>query len=271
MKPTGPAAKISWRQVDAADVLSGMSALRDPKESLGAIYDYLVEPEVYLEWAESELDEIAADSTTESRKCSNAVSHAKRAIDAMFDAYLQGSWLDSKLRSRAMFSEKCTLLERLFRERFPGTLVEQTIATPRNDSEHQYHSPTKKEARLALDAARAVVTALPPRRDPLKTPVLSGRIPNERLMSSDGGSYAHFKGIKEDFAVTRRCSDSVIRAGVGTRISDLEAEIIYAELSAFSVDQLFELIDWWDKLEMSTAMDVGTLDHMFANFGLDIP
>lgn len=145
-----------------ADVLSAIRTIH-PLDGDGRTISYSGEDvDTLLGWgmAELRLAESTAIAADQRRHTSQAVTHAKRAIDCLFDAYLERDYLNVHLGERPMFSKKLLLLKERLGDQLPWRLVPAIIARPRDTSEHERQAPTIEEAGVAVEAARSIVAAM---------------------------------------------------------------------------------------------------------------
>ena len=96
--PVSMIPKVTWRPVLPADVLSALKTL-GPLRGFGRIIAYRGQDvETLLGWTFSELDlaEKATSTDDKERHASQVVVHAKKALDCLFDAYLERDFLGAE-------------------------------------------------------------------------------------------------------------------------------------------------------------------------------
>jgi hypothetical protein len=239
---------VTWQPVAVADVFSGLEAL--PRDR-GHIKGRLVRAEgegveTFVEWAKAELELAERTAPKEiGRHTTQAVGHAKRALDSLFNQYLRRDWLDLRLRERAQFSEKLALLRKRPGLWTPWRLIPRIIADPRDQAEHEHTAPSLEDAALAVEAAEAVSIGMMTKSDPTRGYVVDGFLTGG-FSSGPWGHHQYFNGFGGPFALTWRGSDDVVRVVVGRSDSQNMAECIYCDLSEMTLEQHFDLLRWWD-------------------------
>src|SRR5688572_18189530 len=104
--------KIHWVPGQPEDILSALEATPRAYPHYRAIDEKGDTYRTQLTWARAALQEAeAAGATDRGRQTGQAVTHAKRSLDALFDAFLERDYLDIHLRPRAQFSAKVQLLK----------------------------------------------------------------------------------------------------------------------------------------------------------------
>jgi hypothetical protein len=221
-------------------------------------------------WAVSELEQAEHASCDVDRRkhTTHAVGHAKRAVDCLFDAYLERDYLDIHLAPRAMFSAKLKLLKERFKQ-LPWRLIPAIVADPRDTAEHEREAPSVQDAGIAVEAARAVVTAMRSVSDPLSGPALAGQL----SISWSAGELWEVRvpGLPSHFLWIWRCADGVARAGVGTSSAVDTAEVLYADLRTFSLQEHLSLLQAFDALPFMWRVSEAIVGRAFALAGLDQP
>src|SRR5262245_27773350 len=107
------APRVIWNDVNPADILSGLRTLGSLSPS-GRLIAYRGEPVDKLlicagqELALAEHAPVADDD--QRRHASQAVGHAKKAVDCLLDAYLERDFLSVHLRPRAGFIAKLKMV-----------------------------------------------------------------------------------------------------------------------------------------------------------------
>jgi len=266
--------KVTWRQVAPADVLSALSTLGRPRIN-GRIIAYRGQDvETLLAWAFSELDlaEKAATKNDQERHASQVVIHAMKALDCLFDAYLERDFLDVHLRDRAGFSEKLALLKGRLGERLPWRLVPAVVADPRDVSEHSRVAPSLESAGLAAEAAKVTVEAMVAASNPLHGPALAGSF-EQGWSSGAWGHHVYVAAFPAEFAWGWRCADRIPRMGVGVRVLGAKdaAEIHYCGLKQFTTEQHLEALRLWDMFESWSWMSEPLVGQLIKLAGLDQP
>jgi hypothetical protein len=266
--------KVTWRRVLPADVLSALKTL-GPLRSAGRIIRYRGQDvETLLGWAFTELDlaEKATSVDEKARHASQVVVHAKKALDCLFDAYLERDFLDIRLRPRAGFSEKLELLKNRLGGRLPWRLVPAAVAEPRDDSEHSRVPPPPERAGVAAEAAKMTIEAMVAASNPLHGPAHAGSF-GWGMRSTDSGYYQYVTGFPEQFAWLWRCSDGIPRIGIGVSTSDATdtAEVCYCDLEQFALAEHLEALQLWEQFEPWSWMSERAVREMMQLAGLDQP
>lgn len=245
--PPSMSPNVAWRRVVPADVISGLKAL-GCLDGEGIRIAYRGEDvHSLLQWAFTEL-ELAEKSSVEDdrrRHASHVVTHAKKAIDGLFDAYLERDFLDARLGPRATFSRKMSLLRMRHNVELPWRLIPAIVGNPRNTSEHQRIAPTVEEAGIAAEAARVIVRAMKAASDPLNGHAILGTFPGG-TMRGPWGVHVHVDSFPEAFGWFWRGSDGVPRTGVGVSDGRQTAEVQYSNISDFTEEQHMDLLATWD-------------------------
>jgi hypothetical protein len=243
VKPT-----VTWQHAVFADVLSGLEALpQNACHISGRVVSCEGEGvETFIGWGKAEVESARrATSADLGRHTTQAVTHAKRALDSLFDQYLKRDWLDVRLKPRSQFSQKLALLRQRPGLWVPEQLIPRIIAAPRDKVEHQHIAPSLDDAVLAVEAAEAVSIAMGTKSDPSRGHVVYGFLTGGSV-SGPWGDHQYFSGFSGPFALTWRGSDKVVRLAVGQSANVDRADCIYCDLSQMSLDEHFTLLGWWD-------------------------
>lgn len=247
--PASVAPNVTWQAVVPADVLSGLAAM--PLGHMMAIHGRILECEgegieTFVEWSKAEL--MAAKRAAASdvgRHTTQAVGHAKRALDSLFNMYLRRDWLDIRMRTRAQFSEKLRMLAQRPGLWVPTHLIPNVIAEPRDVAEHEHVAPTLEDAALAVEAAEAVSIAMRSKSDPSRGHAVYGPL-DGGSSSGTWGNHRYFTGFSSTFALTWRGTDGVIRAACGKSSSKDTADCIVCNVAEMTIEEHFDLLQWWD-------------------------
>jgi hypothetical protein len=199
---------------------------------------------------QAELDEAAKGGPLAQMHTGQAAGHAKRALDALFDCFIERDYLGVRLPARAQFSAKLNLL----RHRIPSLswrLIPVVVARHRDVFEHERKAPSLDEAGMAVEAACTIVAAISRSAsltlDAHCGPAFAGHMIGS-LSSSKGRYHVAFGGLPPVFAWIWRCRDGLVRAGVGKSSSPLKAKLIFSEVGMFSFEEHLEMLRWWDGL-----------------------
>lgn len=263
--------RVSWRRVARADVLQALHSLDPSIEGAGRLLSYRGEGvETLLSWSRAELERAeAAQESSRRRHATQAVGHARRALDCLMDAYLERECLAVRLPPRANFNAKLRLLAKRPNLRVPTRLVPTIISGHRNAAEHRYESPSFDDAALAVEAAETVVPYLREQLDPLWAPVLHDRLAGGHRMTPEQ-THHWFTGFPDAFALLWRQSDGVPRLGVGCG-SQTETEIIACDLADLTEDEHFEVIGWWDSRRCTYRQSEASLRDFLELAGMNTP
>ncbi len=273
--PASMTPKVAWQRVSAADVLGAMRSL-GPLRAEGRIIDYRGQNvDSLLAWCFAELDlaERATTSDDAKRHASQVVVHAKKALDCLFDAYLERDFLTVRLRSRAQFTEKLELLKKRLGARIPWRLVPAVVADPRDTSEHSRVAPSVAQAGVAAEAAKVTAEAMTAASKPLHGPALVGSFEGG-WSSGPWGHHTHVTSFPPQFAWIGPCNDDVARVGVGVRVApDLKdvVEVQFAEVRQFTEAEHLELLRQWDTFEPGFWISQQALAEKIRLAGLDQP
>lgn len=240
---------VTWNEASAEDVLSGIASVG----RIGAGLWCEVKPTresvaTYLRWARAAIDEAdaATDGDTQSRRAVEAVGHAKRALDRLFDEYLRRDWLHVQMKDRPSFSERLSLLKQRTSGRIPWRLIPPVVGEPRNIAEHDYVSPSVDEAGRAVEAAEVIAAALKTRY--LRPSLLGnalGMVVIEQ-MPEPHGRFAGFGERNDVFVLISEGLDKIVRLGVGRVIDNEHADVMWCRLAAVRQAQHVQLLNWWD-------------------------
>jgi len=265
---------VTWRPVDPADVLTGLGTLNalEPDRRIIAYRGESVD--TLLRWAGVELD-LAENASTDDdrhRHATQAVGHAKRTLDCLFDAYLERDFLDVRLPPRAAFSAKLALLKTRLGQALPWRLIPAVVAEPRDVAEHERKAPTVKEVGIAVDAARVIAGAMIAESDPLLGPALLGKLAAGWLSGPDV-HHMWVTSFPKSFAWVWRCADGIPRLGIGTASADDTAEVIFADLSSFTEEQHLNALRMIESAASSfrSSTDERTMRQKMQLAGLDQP
>jgi hypothetical protein len=180
--------QVIWREVPTADVLSALSAV-DERNGIGRSVHLPGESvQTYLDWAHECLDLADTPGANVRRLSVESVLHAKRAVDRLFDGYLERDRLNTRLPNKAAFSRKVVLLRRRLGRRMPWMLIEDLVADPRNMLEHEYSCPSHDQARMAVEVASTIAAAFATVSPPTWGPAFLGSMSGG---SSSGPDYNH--------------------------------------------------------------------------------
>lgn len=242
--------KVTWSEVAIDDVISALNSLGRVRDGL---WNELTTPgesvETYLRWARSAIDEAdaATDADSRNRRAVEALGHAKRALDRLFDEFVRRDWLHVQLGDRPSFSDRLGVLKRRMGSGIPWRLIPMIVADPRNDAEHEYRTPTLDEAGRAVEAAEVVAQALWSAHKPLLRPVFLGQaLSNVYINRHMEVRFWGFGKPNTGFVFCSEGRDRVTRLGVGRIIANDTAEVIWSPLRNLSVSRHIDLLDWWD-------------------------
>jgi hypothetical protein len=243
---------VVWNEAEPTDVISALGS-QQPRSMIRRRIQYrgTTDVETYLTWARLELEQAERNQSETKRHATQAIGHAKRALDCLFDAYIRRDWLDSKLRPRAMFSEKLDLLKRRPNFRVPWRLIPNIIAAPRDQAEHAFILPSVEEVGIAVEATESVVSALISHSDPLVGPAFCGTLLGGSSWSK-GEVHHYFSGFSGPFAITWIGSDGISRVGSGIALDRENAEVLYCQIVDMTEVEHFELLTWWDSHELGS-------------------
>lgn len=271
---------VTWTEVAVADVLSALRSLTVTEGTWSLKTSPGERVETYLGWARDALEsaeaaEEQADADTRSRNSVEAVLHAKRALDRLFDLYLQRDSLHLHLRDRASFTEKLDLLKRRMGSRkIPWRLIPTVIADPRNDAEHEFSTPPLHEVALAVEAAEAVASAMRSGSDPRPSPALLGLLLCGTSFSETTGAKYWFHGFgppNSGFALCWCGNDGIARVSAIRVVANDTASVLWAPLLRFSAREHLELLTWWDTHPPHSSWSEKQLRAQLSLAGLDSP
>jgi hypothetical protein len=144
--------QVTWTPVPPPDVLSAARSVGGVPQ-MGRLISYKgTDVDTQLGWAFSELEaaERASSHAEQQKHTTHAVSHAKRAVDCLFDAYLERDFLAVHLTPRPTFSAKLDLLK----VRFKQHLAYRTVSVGRHGKYGGATAATSARTRQ-LPSARA--------------------------------------------------------------------------------------------------------------------
>ncbi|MEP7125044.1 MAG: hypothetical protein ABJE95_29205 [Byssovorax sp.] len=263
---------VTWVHVTPDDVLSATRTLGALNQE-GRMIAYRGEDvDSLLSWglAELNLAENTVVKEDQRRHTSQAVVHAKKAIDCIFDAYLERDFLDVHLGARPTFKSKLLLLKERLGNQVPWRLIPTIVARPRDSSEHERRAPTLEEAGVAVEAARVIVAAMISANHPLRGPAIAGSF-SGGASSGPWGYHVYVESFSKYFGWLWRCADGVPRAGVGVATADDIAEVSYADLQEFGKLKHLELMRIWDGFPISSWVSELFLREKIKLAGLDQP
>ena len=263
---------VTWLQVPPADVISGLHALGDLREGTGRISR--VEGEsvaTYLSWARAALEDAERNAPAVKRHCTEAVSHAKRALDRLFDVYLRRDYLHLQLSDRASFFAKLDLLKRRLGSQIPWRLISDIVADPRNVAEHQFQTPTLQEAGRAVEAASVVVTAMETASRSGHGPALIGFLTGGYSSGPDH-DHVYFSGFgSPGFALMWQGADGTPRLAVGRTPSQSVADVIWCPLADLTESEHLGVLSWWDGRSGGSSISGDYLGRKLKLAGIDGP
>lgn len=238
---------VTWTRVDPLDVISGVKSLGTISLESRIISYRGQDVPTLLSWAfqELELAEAATSEPDQERHATQAVVHAKTAIDCLFDAYIERDYLAVRLGERPQFSKKLELLKQRLGNQLPWRLIPVVIASPRDAAQHERITPTLEEAGASVEAAKVIVQAMTTASNPLVGPALAGPLLGGSY-HDEGGYKIYVLGFPPAFGLFWRGSDDVIRVGAGTASAKNVAEVRFAQLDAFAPAQHLALLRIWD-------------------------
>jgi hypothetical protein len=261
---------LTWRRAAPEDILAALAAQGELPQ-LGRLIDFRGDGvDVLLGWAFSELhfaEETASDLERQ-RHAAHAVGHAKRAVECLFDAYLERDFLYVHLPVRAPFAAKLALLRDRFRKYLlPWRLIAAITPEPREVTDS--HVATR-EAGVVVEAAQAVIAAMRAATNPLLGPAISGTVLTSMSSGANGWDVA-VHGLPQRFLWIWRCADNEPRAGVGTASATDTAVITFADLRAFSTAEHLTLLQILDTFPLQRWSSEDLVRKTFVATGLDQP
>ena len=269
--PESVVPRVTWEQKTPLDLLGALESLSQVKVEARIIREPGRGVDATLGWARSELELAKQSSPDDStRHACQATVHAQCAVECLIDTYLERDWLNEQLPCRARLANKITLISKRPVLKLPECLWSKIIREPRNDIIHRYANITVHDATMAVQAAWAIVDSLRARSDPCHGKVIAGSLLGG-TSSSDTYRYSWFGGFWGAFGLTWRGSDGIVRVASGKARSSSEAEIWWAEIKSFSVDEHLQLLSWWDSVKISGAEIEDELRERMQKAGLDSP
>ncbi len=258
--PVSIAPTVTWVQAQPVDVLAALASLRNPS-GYGRAFSFQGEgTDTFLVWARVELTlaeglDPATRRDEFNRHCFQAVGHARRALDCLFDAYLHRDWLESRLADRAQFSAKLELLKKRPGLSLPAALIPAIVSDPRNDAEHKYVTPSLDTARKAVEAAEVISSWLRQKCPPLEGPVLAGSLAGGSASTAAGSTHRWFTGFTGPFGLTWRGTDGTVRVGSGVLVNGnpAEAEVQFCAIDELTEVEHFQLILWWNGVTLTSV------------------
>jgi len=222
---------------------------------------------ITLNWARQELALAERGISDEERHASQAIIHAQCTVECLLDTYLERDWLTEKLPPKAGFIKKVEFLSKRPALQLPEKLLSRFVAEPRHSIIHRYQSYTATEARIVIEAASTIIASLKANSDPHIGKVFAGTL----LGGYAGGqeTYHWFTGFSGPFGFTWHSANGVIRVAAGIVSGEADAEVWWAPLQNFSIDQHFELLAWWDSVPIETAMRSNDLNEQLTLAGLN--
>jgi hypothetical protein len=240
---------ITWSEVPPVDALSALVTLKVWQGMWCTHWAPAVRVSTYLRWARASIDaaDAAGDQDSQEKHAVEALNHAKRSLDCLFDLYARREWLQLRLAERPSFSDRLLVLRQRFGNRFPWRLIPRVVAAPRNEAEHGYSSPSVTDAGAAVEAAEAIAAAMPIREMTFGRPAALNLLNNwAGIPGEPSHRFLGFGQPNRGFALCWAGKDSVPRLMVGRVVDNVSADVIWCPLRALTLAQHIELLKWWD-------------------------
>lgn len=265
-----PATTISWVKVKGDDVLSGLSSMETVRGGIGRTIPYEDETvETYLKWARAELTEAEKTRADVKRHTTQALGHAKRALDRLFSLYIERDWLTDRQEKRPGFAEKLKMLKLYMGEYIPWRSIDGLVSKPRNISEHDYISPTLEDAGLAVESATLIAESMQSRSNPRNGPAFFG-VAGYQIGGGPSGITVTFSGFSSPFALIWPDQNGVAHLGVGVPSSRHAAEILHCPLREINLEEHLAILKSWEKVTSSYHSE-GLVKRLFQLAGIDGP